>query len=230
VISPISGQSLAPDTAIGYARSSMKSLYSLVALVTLAVGLPCLAQSDAPPPGQGQQHVSELARGFFIGATLGPSFILKAPALDGRKKPFAPGQMVKIDLGYDLGERLSLSAFVMAAQYRAGSDYLGEGTGQLSGDFSALTPGASLQLNAIGFGDDQGTQRTWIYLRGGAGYQIYFPKALLPNAELLAFVGPGVEYFTHLRHFSIGLEVMGSYLAKSGAFGFWVAPNVRYAF
>jgi hypothetical protein len=209
----------------------MKWIYSLLSVVALGLGWPCLAQTTgSDPPKARAAKVNELERGLFFGVTAGPSFLLNPPALTGGKRPFVSGQMLELDIGVDLGERVSLSAFLMGSQYRAGSDYLGQANGPLSGDFSGLIPGGSLRLNLFGFADDQGTARTWIYLRGGAGYEMFFPKALLPNADVLTFAGPGLEYYTHLRHFSIGLEVAGSYLVKSGALGFWVAPNVRYAF
>ena len=44
------------------------------------------------------------------------------------------------------------------------------------------------------------------------------------------FAGPGIEYFTRLRHFSIGLEATGSYLVNTGTIGFSVSPNLRFAF
>ena len=69
-----------------------------------------------------------------------------------------------------------------------------------------------------------------LYVRAGAGYALFFPSKLLPSGDILLFGGPGVEYFTHLRHFSVAFEVTASYLLSSGSFGFAVTPNLRYAF
>ena len=44
-------------------------------------------------------------------------------------------------------------------------------------------------------------------------------KQLLPDSDILVFAGPGVEYYTRLRHFSVGLEVTGSYLVSLGRSG-----------
>ena len=48
--------------------------------------------------------------------------------------------------------------------------------------------------------------------------------------SVLVFGGPGIEYYTRLRHFSFGVEITGSYLVNSGAFGFAITPTLRYAF
>ncbi len=84
-------------------------------------------------------------------------------------------------------------------------------------------------MSLAGIADANDVRRTWFYLRGGVGYAKFYPKALLP-ADAFAFAGPGIEYYTRFRHFSVGLEVTGSYLVNSKTFGFALAPNLRYAF
>ena len=85
------------------------------------------------------------------------------------------------------------------------------------------------RLSLAGISDANDVKRTWFYLRGGAGYAKFYPAALL-SPDALLFAGPGIEYFTRIRHFSIGFEVTGSYLLNSKTFGFALAPNLRYAF
>lgn len=173
----------------------------------------------------------EIERGFFLGVSAGPFFILNPPAAAGGKRPFSPGQMAQVGIGYDLGEVLSVELFFTGSANRAGSDYVGHSTaGSASGDFSTFVPGAAARFNFLGMADAQETRRTWFYVRGGAGYVVFSPKELLPAPDLLVFAGPGVEYYTRLRHFSIGLEVTGSFLLTTGTLGFAVTPNLRYAF
>jgi hypothetical protein len=107
---------------------------------------------------------------------------------------------------------------------------VGNSGGTASGDFSTLVPGAVVRAHLVGFADSQEVKRTFFYVRGGAGYAVFSPKQLLPDSDILVFAGPGVEYYTRLRHFSVGLEVSGNYLINSGSFGFAVTPNLRYAF
>jgi hypothetical protein len=177
------------------------------------------------------EAVNEVERGFFIGAGAGPFFMLNPPAPKDAKRPFSPGQMAQVELGVDLGSLLSVSVFLTGTANRAGSEYTGlSGTGAASGDFASLVPGAAARVNFLGFADAYETKRTWIYLRAGAGIALFSPRQLLPTPDILVFGGPGVEYYTRLRHFSVGVELTGSYLLTTGSFGFAITPNLRYAF
>lgn len=213
------------------------SAWVRLAVLLLTVGLPFTAQAQEEAPASTPRGdrpaaapIDEVERGPYFGVLAGPSFLFNPPAAEGTSRPFSPGQMAQVEVGFDLGERLSLGVFLSGAYHRAGADYVGFSGGSASGDFSSLVPGAVLRLHALGFADDQGVRRTWLYLRGGAGYAMFWPRALLPDAEVLVFAGPGVEYFTKLRHFSVGLEVTGTYLLTSKAAGFAVTPTLRYAF
>ncbi|MDQ3266564.1 MAG: adventurous gliding motility protein CglE [Myxococcota bacterium] len=172
----------------------------------------------------------EVERGLYVGASAGPFFILNAPAPDGVARPLAPGQSGAVEVGFDFGEVVSVGVFLQGTANRAGQDYRGLGDGIQSGDFSALIPGAAIKVNLVGFADAQQTRRTFLFLRAGAGYAMFAPVQLLPDPDILVFGGAGVEYYTRLRHFSIGLELAGSFLVGSGAVGISLMPNLRYAF
>jgi hypothetical protein len=158
----------------------------------------------------------------------GAFFLNSLPATQG-PTPFSAGQMAQVELGGDLGEHLSIGLFLMGTANRAGSDYIGKSGGTASGDLSAIIPGAALRLSIAGVADSNDVRRIWFYARAGVGYAKFYPAALLP-ADALFFAGPGIEYFTRIRHFSVGFEVTGSYLVKSKTLGFALAPNLRYAF
>ena len=132
----------------------------------------------------------------------------------------------------DLGERLAPALFFMASANRMGSDYTGLSTADApaTGDFGTVVPGVTLKGRLVGFDDAQQVKRVWVYARASLGYVIYTPSALIPKPDILISVGPGLEYFTRLRHFSIGLEALFNYFATTGAMGFSVFPSVRYAF
>lgn len=210
----------------------MNFFASLVLCAALAA--PALARAQTPSAttpvrDRPAETFNEIERGFYASVLGGPSFIVNPPASSG-PRPFSPGQQAMVELGVDLGPRLSLGVFVLGSSNRAGSDYVGKSGGAASGDFSTLVPGATLRAHLVGFADSQEVKRTFIYARVGAGYALFSPKQLLPDTDILVFAGPGVEYYTRLRHFSVGLEVTGSYLINSGSFGFAVSPNLRYAF
>jgi hypothetical protein len=182
---------------------------------------PLLKEREAAP-------LSELERGFYFRGAAGGFFLTSLPASQG-PKPFSGGQMAQVEIGGDIGEHLSFGVFLMGTANRAGSDYIGDSGGTASGDLVAIIPGAAIRLSLVGLPDANDVKRTWFYLRGGVGYAKFFPTALL-SPDALAFAGPGIEYFTRIRHFSIGFEVDGSYFVKSKTFGFALAPNLRYAF
>lgn len=204
----------------------MKALRPFV--VCAALALPSLANAQAAGD-RPAETIEEIERGLYFSVLGGPLFIVNPPASEG-PRPFSPGQMAQVEVGVDIGERLSLGIFVMGASNRAGSEYVGNSGGAASGDFSMLVPGAVARFHLVGFADAQEVKRTWIYVRGGAGYALFRPKQLLPDPDILVFAGPGLEYYTRLRHFSVGIEVTASFFVQSQSFGFAVTPNLRYAF
>lgn len=173
---------------------------------------------------------NEIERGVYFGVNAGPFFILNPPADAGTPSPFSPGQLARVELGVDIGEHVSLGVMVMGTANRAGSDYVGLSGGLASGDYTSFIPGAVAKVSLFGFQDAMEVKRWWIYARAGVGYAFFYPTALLPRNDVLLFGGLGVEYFTRLRHFSIGLEGNSHFFLSYGSMGFSVTPTVRYAF
>jgi hypothetical protein len=212
----------------------MKALASLALLSVLV--LPVFARAQETSAAQNSTGdraavtFNEIERGLYFAVQGGPFFVVNPPAAEGTPRPFSPGQAAQVEVGLDIGERLSVGLFVLGATNSAGSEYVGNSGGAASGAFSTLVPGATLRAHLVGFADSQEVKRTFIYARAGAGLALFRPKLLLPDSDILVFAGPGVEYYTRLRHFSVGLEVTGSYLVSSGSIGFAVSPNLRYAF
>jgi hypothetical protein len=212
----------------------MKALASIALLSVLAVPVLARAQetsgSKTSTGDRPAETFNEIERGLYFAVQGGPYFVVNPPATESTPRPFSPGQAAQVEVGLDIGERLSVGLFVLGATNSAGSEYVGKSGGAASGAFSTLVPGATLRAHLVGFADNQDVKRTFIYARAGAGLALFSPKLLLPDSDILVFAGPGVEYYTRLRHFSVGLEVTGSYLVSSGSIGFAVSPNLRYAF
>ena len=215
----------------------MKRTLLALMLVGLCLGSTAArAQASAPVLAATEAPVDEVERGVFFGLDIGPSFITGAPAPSGGNSPFSTGATLRLEFGVDLGRHFSLSLFFAGTTYRTDADYVGASGGSASGDFSSIAGGLAVRWNAIGFEDSQGVQRTWLYLKAAAGYSLLKPNALFspdPTSSygsILVFGGPGVQYYTRLRHFSVGVEVVASYLLKPKTFGFAVTPNLRYAF
>jgi hypothetical protein len=209
----------------------MKALAPLALCAVFA--LPVVASAQQPTTANGDRPAvtfDEIERGLYFAVMGGPLFLTNPPAPEGTPRPFSSGPMAQVEVGMDLGERLSVGLFVMGSSVRTSAEYVGNSGGAVSGDFSSLVPGLALRARLLGLADSQEVKRTWFYLRAGGGLAMFSPKRLLPDSDILVFAGPGVEYYTRLRHFSVGLEVTGNYLVSGGSFGFAVAPNIRYAF
>lgn len=206
----------------------MKRLSLLVgAVVSL---LPAVVLAQKPVEDKKAITFNEIERGLFFEGRGGFWATINPPAAAGSKSYFSPGQMAQIDIGFDIGERISPSLFLMAASNIMKSDYTGLGTaGTASGDYSALVPGAQVKVRLVGFNDSQDVKRLWLYVHGGAGVVFYSPASLLPTIDVLIAAGPGIEYFTRLRHFSIGVEANLNFHALTASIGFSIVPTVKYA-
>ena len=204
--------------------------FSLMGVVVVLASSLAFAQASKVEDKKAVSY-NEIERGFFFEARGGFWGIINPPTLAGGFTEFAPGQAIGLDMGFDIGERVSPSIFLLASANRMSSNYLGlSTTGAASGDFQAMTPGAAVKVRLVGLVDSQDVQRTWIYLRAGAGVVFYSPAALLPNIDVLITGGAGIEYFTRLRHFVIGLEANFNFMALTQAVGFSILPTVKYAF
>ena len=218
----------------------LRTLLLGVAMFLASVPGRSLAQTtsvSAAPLLEKEAPVDEVERGFYLGADVGVSFLGGLPAQAGTPSPSSWGMMLRLEAGYDIGRYVTVSIFGAFAAYGAGSEYIGFSEGAASGAFSQLIPGLAVRFNALGFADSQGVQRTWLYVKAGAGWAFFQPQALFTPtpatssySAFYAFGGVGVQYYTHLRHFSIGLEVDASFLGKSNDWGFQITPNIRYAF
>jgi hypothetical protein len=173
----------------------------------------------------------EIERGFFFEVRGGFWATVNPPAAAGGKTYFSRGQAAEVDVGFDIGERVSPSIFFLASANTMGSDYQGFATGGVAtGDYGMIMPGAAVKVRLLGLDDGQGVARTWLYVRAAGGAAFFHPGILLPKMDILISAGPGVEYFTRLRHFSIGIEANLNFMALTGSLGFSVLPTVKYAF
>lgn len=191
------------------------------------------AKSAAPVEDQPVPKLNEVERGFFLGAEGGSLFLFSPSASEN--SGLSPGRIMGLSIGGDLGSYVALSLFVLGthsdtpAGFKS-ADKIPNSNIAMGGDFSTLIVGAMAKAYVLQVSDDNGVKRLLGYLRGGAGSAFISPKNFYASNDVVILGGAGVEYFTHLRHFSLGIDVdfiMG--LSHLGA-GVMIAPNLRYTF
>ncbi len=202
-------------------------------LAALALLLPAaaLAQEAAPRLQEDPRaaRFKDVERGFFIALESGYLRLLDTPAaLDPATFPLARtsggsagGVMVGVLFGVDLGKRLSVALYGQGGNERASRDY---------GAFSLFAGGLDVKLAVLGRRDRNDWERLYVYVHGRGGYARTYPEGLFGKDDLVVQAGPGVEYFTQLRHFSVGLGADFVRATKAGVNGFAVYPTVRYTF
>ena len=201
-------------------------------LALCLAGLPALAAAqEAAPALQEDPRAAkfrEVERGFFTSFEVGYLHLLKTPVSDPASFPYAgtdggaaQGLVTGLLLGYDLSSRLAVSLFAWQGNATASASH---------GAFNFTAAGADLRFALLGMRDSNEVERLYLYLHARGGYVWTSPKGLFGDTDLLAQGGVGLEYFTRLRHFSVGLVVDGLYFTKAKATGFTVVPTLRYTF
>jgi hypothetical protein len=206
---------------------------TLLAVLLLAPAL-AGAQDSAAPQLQEDPRAArfkDVERGIFVGFEVGYLSLRETPNADpetfrlaGESGGPAGGLLVGAMVGIDLTRWLSVAAFAQGGNLQANANY---------GAFRLFSAGGDVKLALISWRDRNDWERYFIYVHGRAGYATTRPDGLfLPEGknDVVLAGGPGVEYYTKLRHFSIGLAADAVYATKAGAAGFAVYPTVRYTF
>jgi hypothetical protein len=201
-------------------------------LAALLVVVPALALGqDAAPQLQEDPRTArfrDVERGLFVGFEAGYLGLLDTPTADPAKYPLAGdsggsagGVLVGATVGYDIRPWLSVALVAQGGNQKAGPNY---------GAFSLISAGADVRVAVLGWRDRNDWQRTFLYVHGRGGYAWTSPEGLFGTNDVVLAGGPGIEYFTKLRHFSVGAAVDAVYATRAAAFGFAIYPTVRYTF
>ncbi len=201
--------------------------------IALLAALPALgasAQEAAPllPEDPRAPRFREIERGFSTRLEAGWMGLTKTPTAEPSRYPsagagggFSSGLLVALGFGVDVGERLGVSLLVIGANQTASVSY---------GSFSLVGGGGDVRLDLAHGPDSQGVERFRFYVHGRGAYVVTEPHGLFGKNETLLAAGPGVEYYTRLRHFSLGLAIDGVYALKAKAPGIAAVPTLRYTF
>jgi hypothetical protein len=198
--------------------------------VLLLLPAAALAQDAAPQLQEDPRaaRFKDVERGLFVGFEAGYLGLLDTPTADRERHPLAGdtggaagGVLVGAMAGVDLGTRLSVALFAQGGNARANANY---------GAFSLLSAGGDVKLALLGWRDRNDWERYFVYVHARAGYAKTYPAGLFGTSDVVVAGGPGIEYYTKLRHFSIGLAADAVYATKAAVAGFAVYPTVRYTF
>ncbi len=194
--------------------------------------LPGLAPAQEAAPALQENpraaKFNEVERGLFGGFEIGYLRLMKTPVSNPSAYPYAgsdggaaSGLVTGLLVGYDVIPRLAVSLFAWQGNATADPSY---------GAFNFTAAGADLRFAFLGLRDSNEVERLYLYLHARGGFVWTYPKGLFGDTDALAQGGLGLEYYTRLRHFSVGLMVDGLYFTKAKASGFTVVPTLRYTF
>ena len=204
----------------------MRKLAAVLLLVpALALGQDAAPQLQEDPRAA---RFRDVERGFFVGFEAGWLNLLDTPTADRTKYQLAGdsggnagGVLVGAMVGMDIGQRLSVALVAQGGNERARANY---------GAFSLVSAGADVRVAVRSWRDRNDWQRFFLYVHGRGEYARTYPEGLFGTTDFVVAGGPGIEYFTKLRHFSIGAAVDAVYATKAAALGFAIYPTVRYTF
>jgi opacity protein-like surface antigen len=245
---------------LGYLDKAMRTVRTpipvvasaLIAVALLSPGASAQGiQSAADGPREGEEikgdtgvaEINEVERGFYLSVDAGVNhywymntdgFVkLGRPLFGEPANPttwFSPGTRMGMRAGYDILNNINAELFVLA-NFNEGEILQSDiASGQLTGDLSHLVAGVGARFAFLTLPTDY--PRFFVYGRAGAGYGLWFPSALAQDSIGSIHVDGslGVEYYTKLRHLSVGLEATFQALLLPMAFGVQVYPTVKYTF
>lgn len=209
----------------------MKRTWLVIALAVTAAAPGLARAQDAAPPLQENPRTArfnDVERGWFIGFEAGYLGLLNTPTQNRTEFPYAGssggragGLHLGVQIGRDLSNRLSVALFGQGGNERASVSY---------GAFSIYAVGLDARYAFHSRKDRNDWERFFVFAHARAGYAVTYPKGLFGTSDVVVQVGPGFEYFTRLRHFSIGASIDYVRALKAKANGFAVYPTVRYTF
>lgn len=194
--------------------------------------------SNAEAPREGEEvkgdtrvvEIDEVERGLFVSVDYGPNYYLPlagAGAINLNPTSTALGTRLGLRVGFDILNNIALDAFVLGSFSTGVIDLEEVRQGKTTGDIALIAPGAGLRFAFIT------TERLFVFARVGVGYALWFPAELTGSVgSLHTDASLGFEYYTRLRHVSVGAEVDVQALMPPGptAIGIHVYPTLKYTF
>ena len=179
--------------------------------------------------------LQRLIRGFSLDARVGGGYMalnkkledadiprnadgsLLLPTIVGQSESLGPGGVLELAIGMDVTDVVTIEAF-------AGGAFVAGTRNDLVRDRALLYGGAGARLS---FALDD---RVYVTVSPGLCYVDVDNAVEKPLSGLGVHVAMGVEYYVHVRHFSLGVDL--SALAPTSPFRLFVAilPHLKYTF
>lgn len=209
----------------------------LFGAVLAAVLLPATAFAAVPPAGVAQ----EIRSGFYTDVNLGAFFTLGGKNSAGASRPSNAQPYLQLGIGYDIAKNFSLGlGFGLGASASAcfgevtatgckGPDETGKSV-TLPDNFTATTFTAAASYKHFF------TERFTLQPRLLLGYSLLSPgpvrdtNGVEVTGGFVAGGSVGVEYATHMDHFSIGADASGQFIVGPNIFAIAIFPKVKYTF
>ena len=193
-------------------------------------------------------RIHAVERGLWFSVDYGPYYqIPSLPGMEGQGLPqrvcrtdtfdadCAVGQLqligsqIGLRVGYDVLNNIEVDGFIRGTYANFLMDY----AQVYSGDVAATYAGVGARFSYVT------TDRLHLTLRAGGGLSVLLParaaNAQASESDLAVFsptvdVAAGVEYYTQLRHISIGVEVSTIAFIVPLSLGFTAMPTFKYTF
>jgi hypothetical protein len=204
-----------------------KTVSILAVLAMMAVAVPAIAAA-APaalqqPEASGEKKVPEVVRGFYM--QLLPGFIYpmstSMPGLSG-------GFVMSISAGYDIIDIVAIeAAFTASFSGAVNPESANPGTTVLNNDFTMKIAEINVKVAYVS------TERVLGYVKVGGGAAFNSPSggsADMSSWGPLATAALGVEYYTDIKHFSLGIDVKGYILPTASSYFLAAQPFLKYTF
>ena len=201
-----------------------KTITTLVALALLAVTTPAMAAATPPqkPDATEEKKLNEGVKGFFM--QVEPGFIYpmstSVPGLIG-------GFVMSISAGYDIIDIVSIEgAFTASFSGASNPGSVDPSKTTLNSDFSMKIAEVNLKVAYIS------TERVSGYVKVGGGAAFNSPSGItdIPSWGPLVTAALGVEYYTNIRHFSLGIDIKGYILPTCSSYFLAAQPFLKYTF
>jgi hypothetical protein len=208
----------------------VKSRLAILVAAPLALSALSAGAQEAAPTLQEDPRAAkfkDVERGFFVGFEAGYLGFLSTKVADPVKHAYASeggassGVAIGVHAGIDLFSRGALSVFVQGVNERADVNY---------GAFSVYAAGVDLRWAFLALQDRNGWDRFFAYGHLRGGYARSWPTGLFGDVDTIAAGGVGVDYYTRLRHFSVGVAADFVRAITAGSNGWAIYPTIRYTF